>query len=572
MPKGEALPMAQARGGSQLGALLWLKWRLFRNSLRSRRGRRNRAASAVGTVVALAVAMVVAAGLGLLAYGLADETSPLHEVARAGRTEQPMLILFGVLSLLYFMWALVPLSIGSGTQFDPGPLLLYPVSLRKLFLLDLLSELTGLATIFALPSLFAIGLGAGLASGRVAASLLAAAAAALFGVALSKLLSTAVTGLMRARRARGEMFLALLGVVGAFSGVIISQGFEWIGRAREFPPALVWTPPGALVTALTTGAREGGGAAYALAVATLTAYAALALALTYRVAVRGLARGEGGGRARAPRGRVEGTRGAGPARGWRLPFGTEELSALFEKEARYALRNAQLRVVVLMPVIVMIALNIGLSPRRTMGAGLPESAAPYFEGIRSGLGTYYLFVILSSVSANVFGYDGAGMRALVLAPVARRTILLAKNLALLCVSAVAGAAVVVANRIIYGERGWRSLLFAALCFVFFAGVFTLAGNAFSMRYPKRLEFGKRMSASGTSSLLMVPLFVAVMVAPGAAVLAGWLAESLLVEYAILAAFALSSVAAYALLIGAQGRELGRRELDILEAVTGRDDD
>ena len=61
-------------------------------------------------------------------------------------------------------------------------------------------------------------------------------------------------------------------------------------------------------------------------------------------------------------------------------------------------------------------------------------------------------------------------------------------------------------------------------------------------------------------------------APVAAVAGGWAAGSVLAEYVILAALALLSVAAYLLLLGGQSRELGRRELDILEAVARRDDD
>ena len=191
-------------GRAQLGALVWLKWRLLRNSLRSRRGAANRAASALGTLAAAVLSLLFAAGLGVAGYALAGETSPAHAVAMRGEAAQPMLLLFGLLSILFLMWALVPLSLGGGSQFDPGPLLLYPVSLRRLFLIDLLSETTSLASLFAAPSLLAVGLGAGLARQRVAASLAAAVVAVVFGLAFSKLLATAVVSLLKRRRARGR--------------------------------------------------------------------------------------------------------------------------------------------------------------------------------------------------------------------------------------------------------------------------------------------------------------------------------------------------------------------------------
>ena len=55
-------------GRAQLGALVWLKWRLLRNSLRSRRGAANRAATAVGTLAAAALSLLFAAGMGAAGY------------------------------------------------------------------------------------------------------------------------------------------------------------------------------------------------------------------------------------------------------------------------------------------------------------------------------------------------------------------------------------------------------------------------------------------------------------------------------------------------------------------------
>jgi hypothetical protein len=570
--------MAEGLNVSQLGALVWLKWALFRNALRSRRGAAHRAASALTTILALAVSLVVAAGIGLAAYALVGETDPAHAVARRGDLTQPLLLLFGLVTIIFLMWGLLPLSLGSGNQFDPGPLLLYPVSLRRLFLIDLLSETTSLASLFAAPSLVAVGVGAGLARGRVAVAVAAAAVAVVFGLALSKLLATAVVSLLKRRRTRGETLLALLGVAGAFSGVIISQGLSAAERAERFPPALEWTPPGALVVALTAGDAEP--ARYLFALATLALYALGAIILTYNVAIRALSSGGGGGRARAPvvaSGETDARASvvaAGETRtramGWRLPFGSEQLSAVFEKEARYALRNAQLRVMVLMPAVVTLALSFGLDPRRR-GFFDPSSAGSYFEGVRPALGMYYLFVILSSLTSNLFGYDGAGFRAFVLSPAPRRTILLGKNLAMLSVAFAGVVVVTVTNRLVYGPQSWRAHLFGALAFAFFASVFAAGGNWLSARYPKRIEFGKRMNASGMAGLLLVPVLLLVLVPPALALLAGWAAGRLWVGYAILAATASVSVGLYALTLRAQGRALERRELEVLEAVARRDE-
>ena len=53
---------------SQLLTLIWLKWRLLRNSLRSSKAVVNKIASVLGMLVALALSLAVALGLGVAAY------------------------------------------------------------------------------------------------------------------------------------------------------------------------------------------------------------------------------------------------------------------------------------------------------------------------------------------------------------------------------------------------------------------------------------------------------------------------------------------------------------------------
>jgi hypothetical protein len=259
--------------------------------------------------------------------------------------------------------------------------------------------------------------------------------------------------------------------------------------------------------------------------------------------------------------------------GWRLPFGSEELSAIFEKELRYAMRNAQLRTMAVMPIILTLSFRlIGMRRGGALASSVPAGVAPYMEGTGVALSVLYAFLITSALASNLFAYESGGMRSFVLAPVARSKILLGKNLAMLVVSLVFAIAVTFVNAVIYRDLTPRALLFTALCFVFFAAAGTLVGNLFSINFPKRLQFGKRMNASGVAGLLLLPVFIGIATPPALAVLAGYAAQSLFVEYVILAVFAIAGVAVYFLSLKAQGRALARRELDILEAVTGRGND
>ncbi|HEV2801079.1 MAG TPA: hypothetical protein VGW12_11310 [Pyrinomonadaceae bacterium] len=567
---------------AQLGALVWLKWRLFVNAMRSKRGAANRAATVLGTLFALALSLMIATGLGAGAYFVLRNRSGARAARIAldpttGASVEALFLLFAMASMIYLVWATAPLSFGGGSGFDPGRLLLYPISLRKLFALDLLSELTSLASIFAAPAIFALALGAGLARGHLGGALLVGLCATLFGMALAKLLSTCLNTLMQLNRSRGEAMLAALGVLGALSGLAFGQSDRLFAYFGGFPSALRFTPMGALAAALAGGA--GFNSNYLLSLAVLVGYTLAATFATYKIARRALAGASGRVASRASRVEAEG--GRRTVWGWRLPFGSEALSSVFEKELRYALRNAQLRTMAAMPIIITLSFKLIGSRRGGRGFGgsgggtgadFFAGLAPYMEGAGAALSVLYVFLITSALSANLFGYEAGGMRAYVLAPVARRTILLGKNLAGFVVSFVFAVAVLLVNAVLYRDLSLRALLFTVLSFVIFATASATVGNWFSLRFPKRLQFGKRMNASGVAGLLLLPVFLCIAAVPALAVVGGYAAQSLWVEYAILAACAIAGVFVYWLSLRRQGRLLLKRQLDILEAVTGRGDD
>jgi hypothetical protein len=115
-------------------------------------------------------------------------------------------------------------------------------------------------------------------------------------------------------------------------------------------------------------------------------------------------------------------------------------------------------------------------------------------------------------------------------------------------------------------------VFTGLCFVLFSAAFSLIGNWFSMRFPKPLQFGKRMNISGVAGLLLIPILIGMAIPPLAASVAGYLARSLVVKYATLTLFTGAAVMLYCVLIKWQGRALTRRQFDILEAVSGQPND
>ena len=267
-----------------------------------------------------------------------------------------------MLALYYLLWSTLPLSIGSSRQFDPGNLLLYPVSLSKLFALDFISEVAGLQSVFAIPAILALGIGAGLAQGHLAGGLLIALVAAVFGIALSKWISISVGSLIRKRRTRGETLLALLGVIAGLGGALFGQIAPVLFRHAESISALRWTPPGAIAYALTHGLRAGNATGFTLALLAISAYTAILIVIAYWLSRRAIL---GGGR--PIRARVKSkVRDSGSYTGWEIPLLPPALSAVVEKELRYLMRNAQVRTLTLAPLILLV---VRFMNRRRFGQG-----------------------------------------------------------------------------------------------------------------------------------------------------------------------------------------------------------
>ena len=563
---------------SQLSTLIWLKWALFRNSMRSSKAVVNRVATFIGMLAALALALIVAMSLGVGAYAL---TSPelgfqaFREAKpdRAAGIPSAEFIFFSVFAMCYLFWAILPLTMGSTRQFDPGHLLLYPISLRRLFAIDLVSEVTSLQAIFAVPAILAVGIGAGVGSGNLPGAMLIALLAIAFGIALSKWISTSLGSLLRKKRTRGETLLALLGVIIGLGGALFGQIAPSIFRHAESVSALRWTPPGAIAFALSDGLKEGNPSAFAACAAGLVAYTLVLVVLAFWLARRAVL---GGGKRKRKREVPVKAEQAEGYSGWEIPFVSLPISAIVEKELRYAMRNAQVRMMAFMPLLLIV---IRLINRRHLdgqdfegGGRLAADFFTYGQPLMMTAGILYVFLILCGLFCNQFAFESAGIRALVLSPGNRRNILIGKNIATCVVALILSIALLAINHFVFHDVTPGALLFGGLSFLIFAAMVCVMGNWLSIRFPKAMKFGKRSNVSGAVGLLLIPMIGVLTLPPLAAVAAGFVAGSLLVEYATLAVLAALSIGLYALIISSQGEALQRRELEILEAVKSSDNE
>jgi hypothetical protein len=561
---------------SQLLTLIWLKWRLLRNSLRSSRAVVNRVASVLGMLLALVFSLGLALGLGFLAYIVSQPNGLAHMLSRSARSETSIaataeFIFFSIFGFLYLMWGTLPLSLGGSKQFDAGKLLLYPITMRKLFAVDFITEFTTLHAVIAVPAIVAIAIGAGLGTGNLAAALLAAVPIALFGVALSKWLSTIMASLLRRKRARAETVVALIGAVAGLGGALAGQVAPVLFRHAESIRTLRWTPPGAAAALLIAGSPVNN-FAYVLAFITLSAYSVALIAGTYVIAQRAALGREGRRKRRAE---IEARAHAPQYAGWKLPLLSADLSAVVEKELRYAMRNAQMRMMAVMPLI-LIAVRF-LNSRR-MESSLQRGPNPaqefmtYGDGLIATGGVLYVFLVLAGISCNAFAFEEGGMRTLILSPIDRRKILFGKNIAVTLIALVFATVLLTLNTIVFRDMTADKLLFVLLSFIIFAALMATIGNWLSIRFPKRMVYGKRMNVSGVAGIMLIPIIVVLGIAPLVATLAGYFTRNLLIEYLALALLTLIAIGIYALVINLHGRTLERREIDILDAVGEPSDD
>jgi hypothetical protein len=451
---------------------------------------------------------------------------------------------------------------------------MYPISLRKLFAIDFISEVTGLQSVFAIPAIIAIGLGAGLGSGSLGLALMAIVPTVAFGMALSKWLSISLGSLLRRRRTRGETLLALIGAVAGLGGALLGQLAPAIFRQAESFKGLRWTPPGAAALALTNGLRDGQAAEYALALTTLAGYTVILVVTTYWIAQRSVLGKEGAKRRIAPVMRPSNA----AYTGWEPPWLSPQLAAIVEKELRYVMRNAQLRMMVLMPLILIVIRLVNTSPMPDSGdvaGGISSFLATllyYGEGLVATGGVLYVFLILTGLSCNQFAFEEGGMRSLILSPIPRHRILVGKNIALTIVALFFSTALLVINELVFRDLTPRAILFVAFNFVIFSALVSVLGNWLSIRFPKRMKFGKRLNVSGVVGLLLIPMLVFLSLPPLVATAVGYFTGSRLIVYVTLALFALLAGSFYLLSIYRLGEALQRREVEILEAVREPTDD
>jgi ABC-2 type transport system permease protein len=212
--------------------LVQLKLRLLTNALRASRRAK------VSFIVSTAFAVLVAAGTFVILALLRGGSAPVAQTA-------------SVFTVFAFAWLIVPLiSFGLDATLDPATLALYPLRTRPLATGLLAASATGAWPLANVIGLLGVTIGLAHGGAGLAVAVLAVVLQVLFCIALARLATTALAGLLRSRRGTDLAAFAVIPIFAlyeAFAQVVPRLAAEGKITAATFANIdrwLRWLPPG----------------------------------------------------------------------------------------------------------------------------------------------------------------------------------------------------------------------------------------------------------------------------------------------------------------------------------------
>ncbi len=488
---------------AQLSAIAALRWRIFVNGLRTRRGK----AELVSRILVMSVFAVFGFG------GLATIIGLSWYWVSQGKPEglaYPMWAIF-------LFWQFFPLMATAFTNNpDSSELLRFPLAYRAYFLVRLAYGYFDPASALGTLGLFGILIGTSVARPILFPwTLLVLLTFAVFNLVLMQMIFAWVERWLAQRRTR-EIF-GVLFIIFMLSFQLIGPMVERLGKGPHpeisrdlqiaekiqavFPPGL---SAGAISRVFHGKFWPGAGCFLAVVLVTIV------LGLLLHVRIRAQFLGENLSEADA-RPKVKQLQHLQV--GWQLPGFSQSVAAVFEKEMRYLARSGPMLLTLIMPIFMLLIFRFGamnaLSRSRSF-AHTPDMALP-------GAAAYSLLV-LTNLVYNSFGGDGGGLQFFYASPVHFRDIVLGKNLTHAAVLLFNAAFAWIAVAYLYGAPHLAVTIATIAGLLFAAPLNFSAGNLLSFYSPKKRDFSTfgRQNVSQTTVLASFGMQI-VIVAVGTAV-------------------------------------------------------
>lgn len=517
------------QGTEQLRAVAALRWRLVLNSLRSVRGRMNLVSRSIAGLLVTAAGVGGAFALGATAW----------ELTRTDKLEW----LAAFFWIVFLFWQFFPVMATAFTQnIDTSALLRFPLTYKTYFLVRLAMGTLDIAT--ALGLFWSIGLGIGISAAAprlIPWAIVAVVMFVVFNILLARGIFVWIEHWLSRRRSREIMGLLFF---------VLMIGFQFIGPALEHYskkpasqrfgylakviPVQRMFPPG-LSTALIAAAEAGNSTGVIGALVLLIAYSGAAFALLH-LRLRQQYRGEN------PEGNAPSSvtlADSAVRRGWKLPFFSAPVSAVFEKEIRYFSRSGPMLFTMIMPLVVILLLWGGRK-------SFLQHQSEFFFPIGAG----YCLLVMTNVVYNSFGGDGGGIQSFLMAPITFRQVVFAKNLAHFAVLVVEIAILLLGVSFIYRPPHLVFLVLTFCWYLFAAPINFGVGNLLSLYSPKKIDYAVfgRQRASETTIFASLGVQLVAMGIGALAIFLGYHYQDYWLGTLILAVLAIPAIAAYLILM------------------------
>jgi ABC-2 type transport system permease protein len=484
----------QRRG--QLTAIANLRWRMFVNGLRSKRGKMELASRIIVT------SAFAAGGLG----GFSATTVLSWYFVSQGKAEMLPVLLWPV----FFFWQVFPvMSTAFTNNPDSSDLLRFPLSYRSYFMIRLAYGFCDPASALGSLALFGVFLGVSVARPTLLPwTFLVLLTFALFNLVLQQTVFAWLERWLAQRRTReilGVLFILFMlsfQLIGPIIGHVGNGQRPEFQRAAEIITRVqAALPPGLAAGSIAQAARAEyfAGLASLFFLAILTAGVAYLLHLRLRAQFRGENLSEAGARpvvAQAQRLQL----------GWDIPGFSQTVAAVFEKEVRYLARSGPMLLTLIMPVFVLLVFRLGpMNQLRHQSNALSREMA--FPGAAA-----YAMLVLTNLVYNSFGGDGGGIQFFYASPVRFRQIVLGKNLLHASILVANTAFAWIAIAFFYGAPPPALTLATLAALLFAAPINFAAGNLLSIYTPRRRDFSTFGRQNVSQITVLVSLGVQIVIA------------------------------------------------------------
>jgi len=475
----------QRRG--QLTAIADLRWRMFLNGLRSKRGKMELASR-------ILITLAFTLG-GLVAFTLA--TGFAWYFVSQNNAEYLAILLWPV----FFFWQLFPvMSTAFTNNPDSAELLRFPLTYRSYFLIRLAYGFFDPASALGTVALLGILLGVIVARPFLFPwALLVLLTFAIFNLVLMQTVFAWLERWLAQRRTREIM--GVLFILAMLSFQLIGPMMGRLGRTPhpEFSRAVqigtqvqAVLPPGLAANAIAQPSH----AQLLLGLASLLLLAALALVIgtLLHLRLRAQFRGENLSEAAA---RPAVSHAQGLHVGWNLPGFSQSVAALFEKEMRYLARSGPMLLTLVMPIFMLLIFRLGPLNALRHSSSFSRTPDMAFPGAAA-----YAILVLTNLVFNSFGGDASGIQFFYASPVDFRYIVLAKNLTHASILIANTALAWIAVSYLYGTPRLAVTVGTLAGLLFATPLNFTAGNLLSIYAPKKRDFSAfgRQNVSQTTVL------------------------------------------------------------------------